>query len=66
MGPLPKKKTSQSRQGQRRSHLHMTAVRLVDCPQCHSPRLPHRVCPTCGTYNGREVISVETKPKKSA
>jgi uncharacterized protein len=26
------------------------------CPRCHSPRLPHRVCPTCGTYAGREVI----------
>ncbi|HXR31795.1 MAG TPA: 50S ribosomal protein L32, partial [Solirubrobacterales bacterium] len=24
--------------------------------RCHSPRLPHRVCPTCGTYAGREVI----------
>ena len=26
------------------------------CPQCHSPRRPHRVCPTCGTYAGREVV----------
>ena len=25
------------------------------CPQCHSPRLPHRVCPVCGSYKGREV-----------
>ena len=31
--------------------------RLNSCPRCHSPRLPHRVCPTCGTYAGREVIS---------
>ena len=27
------------------------------CPQCHSPRLPHRVCPVCGNYKGREVIA---------
>ena len=29
------------------------------CPRCHSPRLPHRVCPVCGTYAGREVIKHE-------
>ena len=29
------------------------------CPRCHSPRLPHRVCPVCGTYAGREVIDHE-------
>ena len=32
-------------------------ARLNSCPRCHSPRLPHRVCPTCGTYAGREVIT---------
>ena len=32
-------------------------ARLNSCPRCHSPRLPHRVCPTCGTYAGREVVS---------
>ena len=32
-------------------------ARLNQCPRCHSPRLPHRVCPTCGTYAGREVIA---------
>jgi len=30
---------------------------LNSCPRCHSPRLPHRVCPTCGTYAGREVVA---------
>ena len=33
--------------------------RLNECPRCHSPRLPHRVCPVCGTYAGREVIAHE-------
>jgi large subunit ribosomal protein L32 len=34
-----------------------------ECPQCHSPKLPHHVCPTCGTYNGREVIKMEGQKK---
>ena len=29
--------------------------RLNECPRCHSPRRPHRVCGVCGTYAGREV-----------
>jgi large subunit ribosomal protein L32 len=29
------------------------------CPQCKSPKLPHRACPTCGTYKGREVVVLE-------
>ena len=26
------------------------------CPNCHEPKLPHRVCKECGQYKGREVI----------
>jgi large subunit ribosomal protein L32 len=29
------------------------------CPKCGDPRIPHRVCPTCGTYRGEQVIEVE-------
>jgi large subunit ribosomal protein L32 len=29
------------------------------CPQCNEPKLPHRVCPTCGHYNGREIVEVD-------
>ena len=38
---------------QKQSH----APTINECPQCHSPRRPHRVCPNCGTYAGREVIA---------
>ena len=33
------------------------APTLNECPQCHKPRRPHRVCPSCGFYAGREVVS---------
>jgi len=38
---------------------------LVECPQCHTPKLPHRVCGNCGYYNGREVVEIKTPKKKS-
>jgi large subunit ribosomal protein L32 len=31
----------------------------VTCPQCKSRIAPHRVCPSCGYYAGREVIVIE-------
>lgn len=53
---VPKQKQSHSRTNKRRSTHKITPPSLRACPQCHSPRLPHRVCPVCGTYAGREVV----------
>ena len=64
MGALPKRKTSKGRRDRRRSHLALKPAKLVSCPQCHEPRLPHHVCPSCGTYKGVEVIAVETEKKE--
>jgi len=60
MGALPKRKYAKARQGKRRSHLHLSPPSLDYCPQCHSPKLPHHVCLTCGTYAGRAVIEIES------
>jgi large subunit ribosomal protein L32 len=65
MGALPKRKLSRSRAGKRLSHNALKPPSIDFCPQCHSPRLPHHACPTCGTYNGREVIDVEKRKKKA-
>ncbi len=65
MPPLPKRKLSKGRRDRRRSHLALTAPNLTECPNCHNLRLPHHVCPYCGTYQGEEVINVEKKTKKS-
>lgn len=63
---VPKKRTSSARRDKRRATHAISKPRLNECPQCHSPRLPHRACPTCGTYAGREVIrqqAPETAPE---
>ncbi|NLG40788.1 MAG: 50S ribosomal protein L32 [Chloroflexi bacterium] len=59
MTPLPKRKISPGRRDRRRAHDHLKASASVNCPNCGEPRLPHRVCPKCGYYQGREVISVD-------
>lgn len=58
MPPLPKRKYPKSRQGKRRSHLHLMPVQPVTCPQCRTPRLSHHACPTCGYYKGRKAVDV--------
>jgi large subunit ribosomal protein L32 len=58
---VPKRRTSSTRRDKRRATYKVSAPRLNSCPRCHSPRLPHRVCPVCGTYAGREVISHEVE-----
>ena len=54
---VPKQKQSHARTNKRRSQHKIKPPRLQSCPQCHSPVLPHRVCPTCGHYRGREVVA---------
>jgi len=61
---LPKRKVSRARQGDRRSHLALRPPLLEECPRCHSPKRPHHVCPTCGTYRGR--ITIELKKSGDA
>ena len=57
--PNPKRRHSQARTSKRRSHDHLTAQSLSECPNCHERKLPHRACPKCGYYKGREIIEVE-------
>jgi len=59
MPPLPKKKTSRSRQGTRRSHIKLAPVQTTTCSNCGSPRLAHTACPTGGFYHGRQAVPVD-------
>jgi len=54
---VPKQKQSHSRTAKRRAQHRIVAPALSECPRCHSPQRPHRVCPVCGTYAGREVVT---------
>ncbi len=54
---VPKKRTSKSKKRKRRTHWKLKSPNLIECPQCHEKILPHRVCPHCGYYKGKEVVS---------
>ncbi|MEJ2413359.1 MAG: 50S ribosomal protein L32 [Anaerolineales bacterium] len=57
MTPLPKQRISRGRKNRRRAHDALKPKQLVQCSNCGEMRLPHRVCPHCGYYRGREVIA---------
>ncbi|MCA9839460.1 MAG: 50S ribosomal protein L32 [Trueperaceae bacterium] len=57
--PVPKKRMSRSARDTRRAHDALTAPTLVACPQCKEMKPPHQVCPHCGTYKGKEVLTIE-------
>jgi large subunit ribosomal protein L32 len=57
--PVPKKKTSTSKRGMRRSHDSLKAPGLSICPNCQEMKQPHHVCSHCGYYGDKEVIIVE-------
>lgn len=61
---VPKRRMSHARQQSRRANWKLTAPNLVECPQCHQPKMSHRVCPNCGYYDGRAVIAEETAGTK--
>ncbi|MEK7476464.1 MAG: 50S ribosomal protein L32 [Candidatus Coatesbacteria bacterium] len=55
----PKRRFSKSRTRMRRSIVwRLEKPATSSCPRCKSPREPHRICRTCGYYNGRQVIAV--------
>jgi len=56
---VPKRRTSQSRKRLRRTHHKDKGIPPQACPRCSEPKLPHRVCGTCGFYRGTKLIEVE-------
>lgn len=63
---VPKKRVSKARRDSRRAeNFKLEAPSLSICPNCKSPMMPHRVCPTCGQYKGKQVINMEPEAKQA-
>ncbi len=61
---LPGKRRTKSSKLRRAAHFALKRVKLINCPKCHKPLMPHRVCAFCGYYRGQEVIKIKVKKGK--
>lgn len=57
--PVPKRKMSKMKKRQRKGANRYEGVQATYCKECGAPAAPHRVCPSCGKYGGKQVISAE-------
>lgn len=55
----PKRKISKSRRDKRRTHYKGVEATFMECSNCGSPVLMHRVCNDCGHYRGKQAIEKE-------
>lgn len=51
--PNPRRRRSSTRQGMVRSQKNLTPPQSIECPNCGEPKMPHRMCPSCGQYKSR-------------
>ncbi|MFN2389062.1 MAG: 50S ribosomal protein L32 [Actinomycetota bacterium] len=56
---VPKRRKTGSKMRMRRAHWRVSAPTYASCPQCRQPKMPHRVCPNCGYYAGRQAVETD-------
>lgn len=53
---VPKRRTSKTVKRQRRTHKKLHLPGMVECKNCGEYTKSHHVCPSCGHYDGKEVV----------
>lgn len=56
---VPQNKVSKSRRNMRRAHDALVAANPNECSNCGELKRPHHVCPSCGHYDGREIVALD-------
>ncbi len=56
---VPKHKTAKTKSRMRKSNSYykVKPLAMSTCPNCGALKLPHRVCPECGYYKGKQVLT---------
>lgn len=62
----PKRRHSNTRTRTRRAHDALSLNSLSSCKECGAPVIPHRICPACGYYRGKQVVTIKVKEDKKA
>lgn len=58
---IQQSKVSKTRARLRNATKHYRGLQTTACKHCGAPRLSHRVCPACGYYGSRQVLTVAVK-----
>ena len=61
---VPFRRTSKTAKRLRRTHFKLSVSGLVTCPNCGNMIQSHRVFPNFGYYDGKEVVSTNSKKSK--
>ncbi|WP_042430625.1 50S ribosomal protein L32 [Geomicrobium sp. JCM 19039] len=56
---VPKRRTSKTRKNKRRTHVKLAVPGMTKCPECGELKRSHRVCKSCGTYKGEEIVEAQ-------
>jgi len=63
---VPKQKVSKQRRNKRTaSAWTISRPTFCECPQCHELKANHKVCKSCGYYDGKEIFSVNKKEEQN-
>lgn len=62
----PTRKHTKARRDKSRMHWKLRVPSTTQCGQCGRRILPHRACPQCGQYRGRQVVAIRVKKDKAA
>lgn len=63
---VPFRRTSKTKKRMRRTHFKLEVTGLATCSHCGAMIRAHTVCPTCGFYDGKEIIAVAKKKDEAA
>jgi len=63
---LPGHRRTSSHKRRRAAHFALKTTASNLCPKCKKPVRPHRMCAFCGTYKGKQVLSVSRKTSRAA
>lgn len=56
---VPRNRMSNARKNSKRAHHAKKPKGFTACPKCESPRMPHTICQSCGTYGNRTVLNIQ-------
>jgi large subunit ribosomal protein L32 len=62
--PVARQRHTKARRDRARVFYKLKSKKLVECSNCHKDIVPHKACPKCGYYKGKEVVDTMKKINK--